>query len=156
VGTARFKSKSTAADKGSTDNGAGSGPRLNFVGELVGGVPVRYIDTRARILALAALAESCARCLLPSVTPFTKNFGGTFCRTCQLQRVAFPGVCQLPSATMISRLFSSIEVICQIPAHFHTGYPCHNQTREMVSSGEAANCGGLTSLLRPATCQSFG
>jgi hypothetical protein len=32
VGTARFMSRSTAADKGSTDNGAGSGPRLNFVG----------------------------------------------------------------------------------------------------------------------------
>ena len=27
VGTARFMSRSTAADKGSTDNGAGSGPR---------------------------------------------------------------------------------------------------------------------------------
>jgi hypothetical protein len=36
VGTARFKSRSTAADKGSTDNGAGSGPRHNFVGKLVG------------------------------------------------------------------------------------------------------------------------
>ena len=28
VGTARFMSRSTAADKGSTDNGAGSSPRL--------------------------------------------------------------------------------------------------------------------------------
>ena len=28
VGTARFMSRSTAADKGSTDNGAGSGPCL--------------------------------------------------------------------------------------------------------------------------------
>jgi hypothetical protein len=36
VGTARFMSRSTAADKGSTDNGAGSGPRHNFVGKLVG------------------------------------------------------------------------------------------------------------------------
>jgi len=41
VGTARFMGRSTAADKGSQQirariGGAGSGPRPNFVGELVG------------------------------------------------------------------------------------------------------------------------
>ena len=37
VGTARFMSRSTDAGKGSTDKGAGLGPRPNFVGDLVGG-----------------------------------------------------------------------------------------------------------------------
>ena len=34
--TARFMSRSTDADKGSTDHGAGSGPRPSFVSDLVG------------------------------------------------------------------------------------------------------------------------
>lgn len=63
---------------------------------------------RAKILALAASAASCAACSLPNDMPFTKNLGGCFCRTCQFQRVALPGVCQLPGCTTISRLLSSI------------------------------------------------
>jgi hypothetical protein len=50
--------------------------------------------------------------------PCTKNFAGCFCRTCQLQRAAFPGVCQFPGFTTISILSASIDVVWQIPAAF--------------------------------------
>jgi hypothetical protein len=45
------------------------------------------------------------------VTPLTKNFEGSFCRTCQFQRGGFPAICQFPGVITISRLLSSISAV---------------------------------------------
>ena len=74
--------------------------------------PVRYIGPRQN-LGLGRLSGILRPLLGSERDVFHQNFGGTFCRTCQLQRAAFPRGCQLPSATMISRLVSSIDVIWQ-------------------------------------------
>lgn len=87
-----------------------SGRPRTDVQQLVSANPFAF----SRILALAASAAACARCLDPAVRPFTRNLDGCFCRTCQFHRAGIPGFCQLAGLTMISRLSSFIGAIWPI------------------------------------------
>ena len=59
--------------------------------------------------------------------PWTKSFAGRCCRTCQLQRRGFPGVCQLAGFTTTSILLSSISPACHVSRAFAPREARHNQ-----------------------------